>query len=132
MAADGYAAARDLAAWKERVRKAWPAFRLRALEMPQGSMIFGETTRFVVGASLDGLDARDVLVELLITSASPELASVTSQSQVFHAEGEADGEKRFVLDLAPELSGKLSYRVRAYPYHPALTHRFEMGLMKWL
>jgi hypothetical protein len=36
------------------------------------------------------------------------------------------------LDLAPEQCGKLEYRVRAYPYHLQLSHRFEMGLMKWL
>ena len=30
------------------------------------------------------------------------------------------------------LSGKLTYRIRIYPYHPALSHRFEMGLMKWI
>jgi hypothetical protein len=37
-----------------------------------------------------------------------------------------------VLDLAPELCGKLEYRIRAYPHHAALSHPFEMGLMKWL
>ena len=132
VAADGYAAARDLAGWKERVRKAWPNFKMRALETPQGAMSFGSTARFAVAAQLAGLDPRDVLVELLISSASPELAKETKQSQVFRAEGEADGAQRFVLDLAPELSGKLQYRIRAYPYHPALTHRFEMGLMQWL
>jgi len=132
IAADGYAAARDLAAWKEKVRKAWPNFRMRALETPQGAIGFGSTARFAVATQLAGLDARDVLIELLISSASPELAGETKQSQVLRAEGQGEGEQRFVLDLAPELSGKLQYRIRAYPYHPALTHRFEMGLMQWL
>ena len=36
------------------------------------------------------------------------------------------------LELSPELSGKLELRIRAYPHHPALSHPFEMGLMKWL
>jgi len=42
------------------------------------------------------------------------------------------GEYRYTLDLAPELCGKLEYRIRAYPHHPALSHRFELGLMKWV
>jgi len=132
VAADGYAAARDLAEWKEKVRRAWPGFRMRALEAPNGAITFGSTARLAVAAQLAGLDPRDVLVELLIGSALPELARETRLSQVFRAEGQADGEQRFVLDLAPELSGRLQYRIRAYPYHPALTHRFEMGLMQWL
>ena len=37
-----------------------------------------------------------------------------------------------MLDLAPELCGKLEYRIRAYPHHAALSHRFEMGLMRWV
>jgi starch phosphorylase len=132
VAADGFAAARDLAAWKERVRTAWPSAQIRAVETPRGSIKFGESTRFVVAAKLAGLETRDLLVELLIAPAAPELAAESSQSQVFHADGAVDGDARFVLDLAPELSGKLQYRIRAYPYHPALRHRFEMGLMKWL
>jgi starch phosphorylase len=50
----------------------------------------------------------------------------------FKHSGQKDGEHVFTLDLEPELCGKLEYRIRAYPYHPALSHRFEMGLMKWI
>ena len=55
-------------------------------------------------------------------------------SYSFTCEGkdESTGEHRFVLDLKPTLSGKLEYHIRAYPNHPALSHRFEMGLMRWL
>jgi starch phosphorylase len=127
---DGYAAARDMAAWKERVRKHWDAVKLRPLEMPHGSIHFGDTTRFAVAASLEGLEARDIVVELLVRSMS---GGAAPESRVLLSDGKTEqGEHRFVLDLAPELNGKLEYRIRAYPYHPALTHRFEMGRMKWL
>jgi len=42
------------------------------------------------------------------------------------------GEHRFVLQLTPEMCGKLEYRVRIYPSHEMLTHPFEMGMMRWL
>jgi len=38
----------------------------------------------------------------------------------------------FRLDVAPELCGKLDYRIRAYPRPEALMHPFEMGLMVWV
>jgi N-acetyl-alpha-D-glucosaminyl L-malate synthase BshA len=41
-------------------------------------------------------------------------------------------EHRFALELSPDLCGKLEYRIRVYPFHAALSHRFEMGLMKWI
>jgi starch phosphorylase len=42
------------------------------------------------------------------------------------------GEHRFVLQLTPEMCGKLEYRIRVYPWHELLTHPFEMGMMRWL
>jgi len=64
-----------------------------------------------------------------------ELASVRSPgSHLFTYSGQKNdqGECIYTLDLAPELCGKLEYRIRAYPSHRALSHRFEMGLMKWI
>jgi starch phosphorylase len=127
---DNYAAARDLAAWKDRVRGAWDKVKLRPLETPLGSLQFGDTTRFAVAAAIDGLESRDIAVELLIRSTA---GAAPPESLTLSADGKTDqGEHRYVLDLAPELSGKLEYRIRAYPWHPSLTHRFEMGRMKWL
>ena len=42
------------------------------------------------------------------------------------------GEHRFVLQITPEMCGKLDYRIRVYPWHELLTHPFEMGMMRWL
>jgi len=43
-----------------------------------------------------------------------------------------DGTARYEIELSPDICGKLDYRIRAYPHHPRLTHRFEVGLMRWL
>jgi starch phosphorylase len=127
--------ARELAEWKQRVRAAWSNVTLRALDKPNRNVGFGEKVRFTVGARLDRLKPEDIQVELLLTPTMKELASQQPpQSYFFSVQGERDshGEHRFTLDLAPELCGKLEYRIRAYPHHRALSHRFEMGLMKWV
>jgi starch phosphorylase len=123
--------AKDVSAWKRRVRPAWPSVALRAREMPQRLMNFGDKVRFTVGLRLDGITPEDVVVELLIAPASRDLGRQPVAHQFKHS-GQKDGEHVFTLDLEPELCGKLEYRIRAYPYHPALSHRFEMGLMKWI
>ena len=37
-----------------------------------------------------------------------------------------------MLELKPELCGRLDYRIRVYPRHELLTHPFELGLMLWV
>ena len=41
-------------------------------------------------------------------------------------------ESLYALELKPEVCGKIEYRMRAYPHHELLTHKFEMGMMLWL
>jgi starch phosphorylase len=123
-----------LAAWKRKVRGAWPHVTLRAVEMPKRHVTFGERGRFVVAMKLDKLEARDVQIELLLNNALRELASSSpTESFLFRPEGGVEnGEQRYALEVPLELAGKLEYRLRAYPHHPALSHRFEMGLMRWV
>jgi starch phosphorylase len=131
---DNYAVARELATWKRRVRAGWGAVALRAVELPQRNLAFGQNARFVVGVKMDGLTPDDIVVELLLSPAVRELAPRMPGSHAFTYSGQRgpDGEYQYVLELAPELCGKLEYRIRAYPSHRALSHRFEMGLMKWI
>ena len=132
---DNHAAAREVSSWKRKVRSAWPHVQLRSLGMPQRHVEFGDKVRFIVGVSLDKLAPDDVVVELLLSAAIRDLAAAhPPEGYAFKPEGAQDehGEQRFTLDLAPELCGKLEYRIRAYPHHPALSHPFEMGLMKWI
>jgi starch phosphorylase len=130
-----YATPRELAEWKQRVRSAWPYVHLRAHGMPQRNVSFGDHVSFSVGVRLEGLRPEDVTVELILANSLRELAGQhPPESFRFTPSGDRDanGEYRFTADLAPDLCGKLEYRIRAYPTHPMLSHRFEMGLMKWL
>ncbi len=129
---ENFRLAHDVADWKRRVREAWPRIAVRAEQLPARHAAFGSNVRFSVVVRLAGLKPGDVAVELLI--ASSVLARRPSASYTFVPEGvpDANGEQRYVLELAPELCGKLEYRIRAYPFNAALSHRFELGLMKWI
>jgi starch phosphorylase len=58
---------------------------------------------------------------------------VVHSSHLFHSveAGHAD-ETLYRLDLQPPLSGLQYYKIRIYPSHPLLSHRFEMGCMLWI
>jgi starch phosphorylase len=54
-------------------------------------------------------------------------------SHIFVAEEtDESGETQFKLDLYPRLPGLQYYKIRLFPFHPALSHRFESGYMIWL
>jgi starch phosphorylase len=126
-------AAKAVAAWKARVRAAWPGVTVRRVDRPAQTLVYGDTMPIEADVALNGLRAEDVVVEILL---SRGLGSDEQEERryVLAAVGTTDeaGEQRFALDLKPELCGRLGYRLRAYPYHPLLTHRFELGLMRWV
>ena len=126
--------ARQIAAWKNAVRQAWPGVTIRRLDVPKHSVTFREGMRLEVAVMLNGLKPSDVVVEMLIGHQSNMKKLKQSMKYEFQAQGADNktGEHVFALDLTPEQCGKLEYRMRVYPYHKLLTHPLEMGCMRWL
>jgi starch phosphorylase len=133
-AESGYENARRLALWKADVRRSWPAVRVRRLDTPGKNIAFGEGMKVELGVQLDGMKPDDVVVELLIGRQREQAKLRDARHYRFEWEGLTtdQGEHRFVLQVTPEMCGKLHYRIRVYPYHELLTHPFEMGMMRWL
>ncbi len=133
-AADGLATARQLAEWKARVRQAWDGVQLARVDDRAEFERFGAPVRLEVEAALNGLQPDDVRIECLISA--PNLPLETERRQVArftpHGPTTEDGRQRYRLELDPEHCGLLTYQIRAYPYHEALTHPFETGLMIYL
>jgi len=133
-----YETARTVAAWKARVRAAWPGVAAQRLDAPRARIQFGDSFPVEVAVRLNGLAPQDVCVELLLSRAlrdGPEevhhshpLAAAGSLAEA----GELTGWQRFGLELKPGLSGRLDYRIRVYPRHELLTHPFELGLICWV
>ena len=126
--------ARQISAWKNTVREAWPGVTIRRLGTPKQSVMFREDVHFEVSVNLNGLKSTDVVVEMLIGHAyNKDKLKQSIRYQFVAQELSAEtGEYVYSLVLAPELCGKLEYRIRIYPRHEMLTHLFEMGLMRWL
>ncbi len=149
-AADGWNGARALAAFKERVARAWPRVGLRQLDPVPARLDFGGGLRMRVAAFLNGLEPGDVRVELVLKRLLPggddEPPPYTSFAnggetknrgpvrEVFSPTGQvdSDGSHEFAIDCAPPWCGQLDAQVRIVPHHALLTHPYEMGMMKWL
>jgi starch phosphorylase len=133
LSSNGHARARELAEWRKKITARWPQVRLRRLDTPPTQISAGQRLTMRVAAHLDGLSADDVLVECLMgTETENGDLKVLDQRVFTPAERNDAGETVFTLDLAPHLPGLQYYKIRLYPFHPALAHRLEMGCMLWL
>ncbi|MHB1358970.1 MAG: alpha-glucan family phosphorylase [Rhodocyclaceae bacterium] len=132
--ANHFAAARELAAWKQKVRLAWPNVSLRRCDNPQKRIAFGTSLHFEVAVRLDDLAPDDIAVELLMARPSSNAKSKPPRRLFldYQGPGPEDGESLYAITLLPDMCGKIDYRIRAYPHHELLTQSFEMGMMLWL
>ncbi|WP_336366496.1 alpha-glucan family phosphorylase [Marinobacter sp. C2H3] len=135
--------ARDLARWKARVRQAWPGVTLSMVGCVDGRCAFDEGVEVSAEAFLNGLAPEDVRMECLVT---PEctgshdepgpncfLLSVTdNRGGERPAAGSTNGRVTFGGRIQPPYPGLQTLRLRLYPFHPALSHRFETGCMLWI
>lgn len=131
-AQNNYQAARDVAQWKQRIHQAWPGVTLRRLDNPRLRIQFGENVPVEVAAQLNGLMPEDVMVELLLSRALKKANYRARSVYRFNFVREQDGEHVFMLNLEPDICGRLDYQIRIYPHHALLTHPHETGLMAWL
>ncbi len=130
LGADGGRGAADLARWKARVRAAWSGVTITLAAEPPAAVPHDQRVPVAVLVNLNGLDATDVVVECLV---DPEPGMTGEPQRLLLAP--ADGENhdfRFTLELAPVNAGLQALRLRIYPFHSLLAHRFEIGLMRWL
>jgi starch phosphorylase len=134
--ASSYAGARTLAAWKERVRRAWPEVAVTHVEsggldaVPQ----VGDILHVRAEVTLGGLTPDDVSVELVYGRAregdrleSPSRAAL----QPVEADAQAGDRDALRFDGTVPLAraGSFGYTVRVVPRHPLLADSAELGLI---
>ncbi|HEX4517200.1 MAG TPA: alpha-glucan family phosphorylase, partial [Polyangiaceae bacterium] len=125
--------ARELWAWKERVRKGWPAVRVaQVAQKSSDSVRVGDAVRVSATVELGELSPEDVVVELYYgpTQGGLEL----DRGQVIRMkveEQEGSGRYRYSGDIPTRESGAHAYAVRVMPYSAAMSHPYETSLVRW-
>lgn len=131
---DNYAVARDLAQWKNKIRRCWPRVRIFPIQeaIPE-AITSGETMRLRVPVHLDELTADDIVIECLIGIEDEYGKYIVHECHKFEPiDHTKNGDTTFSLNLSPSLPGLQYYKIRMYPYHRHLVHSFELGYMRWL
>jgi starch phosphorylase len=132
-AENAYEPARTLAQWKKKIHRLWPKVRARRSDHASTVIKAGSTVTLEVTANLAGLEPDDVVVECLIGVVSIDNDfSVVEDHKLIPQDQTQQGETLYRLELHPSLPGMQHYKLRIYPFHPLLSHRFETGYMMWL
>lgn len=127
-------AAQTLADWKRRVLDKWPGVGVERLDAAETELFYRQPLTIRVRVDLNDLDAEDVQVECVLGQPDNGVFKTQSCRRFTLDQGtpEDGSEAVFALDWTPESCGVKHYRLRVYPYHPLLSHPFELGCMLWL
>jgi starch phosphorylase len=127
----GFEPARELAAWKTRVRAAWPQVRVEHVESEAAGQLLGSVLAVRVLVALGSLSPNDVSVEVVYGRPDEDGEIAAPAYAPLSAEGafEVTGLERYSGEVPLDRPGPFGYTVRVLPRHPLLDSRAEMGLV---
>ena len=130
----GFGPARELAAWKQRVVRAWPQVRIEHVETEADGQALGSALTVRVSVALGPLTPDDVAVEVVYGRpddadeiVSPGYAALAAEDGA----GVANGLVRYFGEVPLDQPGPFGYTVRVLPNHPLLDSRAELGLVTY-
>ncbi|GAA0550536.1 alpha-glucan family phosphorylase [Chitinophaga japonensis] len=133
LGADHYRAARELAAWKKKVRAAWSQLHVMAIEQPGSDrpvQTLGETFEARVLLYTGSLAAEDIGVEVVFSGkGSPDDYVMAAPLALSKVNGRRAA---FTCSLPLTLTGAYTYSFRVFPKHPLLPHRQDFPLITWI
>ncbi|MCQ2135483.1 MAG: alpha-glucan family phosphorylase [Bacteroidales bacterium] len=134
LVADDYAAARQIAAWKKMVRKQWNNIEVVSYTSPDSSysLSLDSALKSEVVLNLGLLKPEDIGVEMLLTTSDAKGALHIQEKIEFNLVDFNEGQATFQASILPERTGMYHVATRIYPKNPALPHRQDCQLVKWL
>jgi starch phosphorylase len=128
--AGGYAAARELAAWRERVLQAWPGVRVIYVDSQlAGAAQIGSVLTLRAEVALNGLSPDDVEVAAVYGTVDLDDRLTAPETMSLKVVESIDGTTRFEGDIPLERTGSFGYTVRVLPKNAALASSAELGVV---
>jgi starch phosphorylase len=128
--AEAFGGASELAAWKQRVRAAWPGVRVEHVEADDGDLTPGGRLTIRASIALGDLTPDDVSVEVVFGRAGDADEIINPECRPLALDsGPADGVSRYVGHAELGEPGPFGYTVRVLPSNPLLPNPAELGLI---
>jgi starch phosphorylase len=128
--ADGFAAAKELAAWRTAVLAAWPAVRVEHVEsFVEGDPVLGGTLTLRAEVVLNGLRPEDVDVQTVFGTVDSEDRLSDVETTSLRLAEAPDGVARYEGEVGLRRTGPVGYTVRVLPRHELLATPAELGVV---
>jgi len=133
LAADGFARARALAAWKTRLRAAWGGVQVVAVAGDDGNRrIMGDALTLTATVRLGSLRPDEVSVEVYYGRLDSRQELVDARVVPLAVSADlGDGVHRYEGSIPCDRVGQRAYTVRVRPDHPDANNFFSTELMTW-
>lgn len=131
--AENYKAAKDLSAWKQKVKEMWDEIEIVSVDMPDiASNLLGIGDTYDISVVVDSKNP-DIEIGLEMVFAS----GADDSMKVIHTEPFSVAEKNgsvitYKACLSLNFPGVFKYGIRLYPNNALLPHKQDFPLLKWI
>ena len=133
--ADDFAEAREIAAWKKRLRREWKNVEVVSVVMPDGN-----SDHFTIGNAFEGevvlnigdLKPEDIGVEVIFATYGKKGRLKIQEKYEFTPVEAVDGRATYKASINPDHSGLYMVAGRIYAKNSKLPHRQDFELVRWL
>lgn len=129
-----FALAREIAAWKRRVSRAWDDVHIlstKQFDMSKEAIVMGQHYNLEVTIDIDGLDPADIGVEVIIANQITN-GKIEIRNKFQFEPVEVNGSiVKYRLESAPDITGTFDAAIRVYAKNEKLPHRQDFALVKW-
>ncbi|MCG8579123.1 MAG: alpha-glucan family phosphorylase, partial [Bacteroidales bacterium] len=130
-----FEAARDLAAWKQKLLASWDKIEVISVDAPstpKHKYLSGQSYHMEVALDLKNLIEENICVELVIRNSAEAQSAGPITTQKFSQVRKVDTLAFYELDLELLDPGIFDFGVRVYACNPALPHRQDFSYVKWI
>ncbi|MGI5819166.1 MAG: alpha-glucan family phosphorylase, partial [Armatimonadota bacterium] len=137
LAAREFEAARDLAAWRQRVEASWPAVGFaRISDDIEEVTWYDDTITVTADLTLGDLSPDDVMVQLQYGNVNASGEIIEPRTVVMEYQQPTQARKlvqaaRFVGRITCDAAGRWGYTARILPRHDDLANPVDVGCIKW-
>ena len=129
--ADGSARAKDLAAWKQRVRGEWGAVKVASVDAGDEPADLGADRRVTVTVDLGSLAADDVEVQLIHGRVAQHDELQATTTTVLTCADPSARPATYAGTMTCASPGRYGFAVRAVPRHADLPSPVDLGIVTW-
>ncbi len=136
MIKNDYEMAKDLASWKKKVFRSWESIEVLSVKTPdvlKEQILVGQEYKCEVAIDLNELSPDDIGVEFLVVEMLSENGPIQLYDhKEFQLAGVSGRTAIYEVSLLPFKTGAFDFGIRMFPKNPALPHRQDFHLVKWI